>query len=90
MSESEWSVEFPVYDVEDQEQHLQSVKEEAQALLSKSLLDGDLGHGEGIHISGAIESASDADEVADIVNGYLAPDIADQEEESPDAGTPGD
>lgn len=90
MSESEWSVEFPVYDVEDQEQHLQSVKQEAQQLLAKSILDGDLGHGEGIHISGAIESAADADEVADIVNGYLASDIADQEEESPDAGTPGD
>ena len=90
MSESEWLVEFPVYDVEDQEQHLQSVKQEAQALLSKNLLDGDLGHGEGIHISGAIDSAADADEVADIVNGYLARYIADQEEEAPDAGTSGD
>lgn len=90
MSESEWSVEFPVYDVEDQEQHLQSVKQEAQLLLSKSLLDGGLGHGEGINISGAIDAAADADEVADIVNGYLSSYIADQEEESPDAGTPGD
>lgn len=90
MSESEWSVEFPVYDVEDQEQHLSTVKQEAQRLLAESILDGDLGHGEGIHIAGAIDSAADADEVEDIVNGYLASCIADKEEKSPDAGTPGD
>ena len=87
MKKAKWSVEVPVHDVEDQEQRLEEAKREARNLLAKIFLDGGLGHGECTHVSGAIDAAADVEEVSDVVEGYLAPYLDTEQEQSLDADT---